>query len=446
MLKIAKLSGISACFRAFCLAVILGGGAAAQTSAGDQTAKIGVLAFRGAGPAEAQWQPLARYLSDAVDGWRFEIVPVTLVSAPGEIRAGSLDFLITNPGHYVTLAEQFGLGALATRERRVGDEAKGLMRYGTVIFTRSDSGIVALDDLKGKRVAAVSPEAFGGFQLAWQEFTDRGIDPFSDIETIRFMGFPQDAIVTAVLNGEVEAGIVRSGLLEGLASEGRISLPDFVVLHNNSQPGYPYMVTGRLYPEWPFTALPGIDKSLREAVTLALLDTQKPQVAGAFALQDLWSAPLSYEDVRQLTSAYHDAGTEPVETENLIKDPYFFIFLIVVGGTILFLVRSTPQIAWRSRKPVKSAVLPETEEERELACFKERFDNLTKREREILSMICNGQQTREIAETLGISPKTVEYHRANLLQKTDAGTTARLVQLATRFGFDLGFSPGHSTK
>jgi len=36
----------------------------------------------------------------------------------------------------------------------------------------------------------------------------------------------------------------------------------------------------------------------------------------------------------------------------------------------------------------------------------------------------------------------VEFHRANLLKKTDAGTTTRLVQMATRLGYDLGFSRG----
>ncbi len=85
-------------------------------------------------------------------------------------------------------------------------------------------------------------------------------------------------------------------------------------------------------------------------------------------------------------------------------------------------------------------------EDPEIADIKRRFESLTKRELEILSMICFGHPSKEIAETLGISPKTVEYHRANLLQKTDAGTTAHLVQLATRFGYDLGITLGDLSK
>lgn len=408
----------------------------AQTLAPDNVARIGVLAFRGAGSAESQWQPLAAYLSGAVNGWRFEVVPVTLVSALDEIKSNGLEFLITNPGHYVTLAEQFGLGVLATRERRAQVSGAGLLRYGTVIFSRQDSGIQILDDLKGKRLAAVSPDAFGGFQLAWQEMVNQGVDPLTDIGAIRFMGFPQDAIVAEVLAGNVEAGVIRSGLLESLAAEGRIDISDLVVLQNNSQMAYPYMVSGRLYPEWPFTALPGIDKHLREAVVVALLDTQQPSAVEAFALKDIWSAPLSYDEVRTLNAAYRDANMDG-------KDSYSTYLYLITITLMILLIWISWQIMWR-RKPIARPELEDvtSEDAPEIADIKSRFQSLTKRELEVLSMICTGNPSREIAKTLGISPKTVEYHRANLLQKTAAGTTAHLVQLATRFGYDLGFSLG----
>ncbi len=48
------------------------------------------------------------------------------------------------------------------------------------------------------------------------------------------MGFPQDEIVSAVARGDVQAGVIRSGLLESLNAEGRINLSDFVVLQSNS--------------------------------------------------------------------------------------------------------------------------------------------------------------------------------------------------------------------
>ncbi len=414
-----------------------------------RVAHVGVLAFRGAELARARWQPLADYLGASVDGWDFVLVPVTLVSAPEKIESKQIDFLITNPGHYVTLADQLALSVLATRERRVG--GAGLLRYGSAIFCRRDAGITSLADLRGKRLAAVSPDAFGGFQLAWHEFRRQQIDPFTDLASIRFMGFPQDAIVAAVASGEVDAGVVRAGLLENLAAENRIRLQDFRVLQDNSQPSYPYKTSGALYPEWPFTALPGIDKRLREQVTRALLDTQLGEVAQRFGLRDLWSAPLSYESVRALVRDFQARDGRDGGRVSWIATPAAGLGLgLAAAMTVLLasimLRRRAPVPVAAAHAPGATPAAPEpaahqpetTAPPEDLA----RFQSLTKREREVLSLICVGKSSRDIADALGISPKTVEYHRSNLLQKSGAKTSAHLVQLVTRLEHDLGFSLG----
>lgn len=428
------------CAIAILTGVLLAPGATrASTHSQDQIARIGVLAFRGAQTANRQWDPLAGYLSRTIGGWDFRIVPVTLVSASEKIRNNQLEFLITNPGHYISLSEKFGLSVLATRERRSDPGSAGLLQFGTSIFALRQRGIDTLDDLRDKRIAAVSPDAFGGFQLSWHEFIKQNIDPFHDLKSLRFMGFPQDAIVGAVQSGEVDAGIVRSGLLESLAAEGRISLADFVVLQGNNQPGYPHQVSGALYPEWPFTAMPGIEKSLRENVAAALLATQKPTPLSD-GLGDLWSAPLSYETVRALTTAYHqreavtDAGTERALWIARVA-------LVALLGAAAF---AGLILALRARTPAAADAVGKRPGKLDQAAIsiKNRFETLTKREREVLSMICTGEQSKTIATKLGISHKTVEYHRSNLLHKTQAATSTQLVQLATRFGYDLGLSPG----
>ncbi len=419
-----------------CLILATGLASPARADSHFKTAHIGVLAFRGADAATDQWSSLATYLDKSVDGWRFEFVPVTLVSASEKIRAKELEFLITNPGHYVSLSEKFGLSVLATRERRTPPQAQGLLRFGTAIFVRSDSGIRTLNDLKGKRLAAVSPEAFGGFQLSWLEFDKQQIDPFKDIGSLRFMGFPQDAIVDTVLSGRVDAGIVRSGLLESLAAEGRIDLQDITVLQDNDQLGYPHHVSGALYPEWPFTALPGIEKTLREKVTLALLSTQTPSAETA-ALRDLWSAPLSYESVRTLTARYHLRDVPASVSASATWTTRLSIVALLATAAMALWALSRR----RSRR-LSDADPDDDPEDKATVEIKSRFDTLTKREREILSLICTGEQSKTIASKLGISPKTVEFHRSNLLHKTEAATSAQLVQLATRFGYDQGLSLG----
>jgi DNA-binding NarL/FixJ family response regulator len=58
--------------------------------------------------------------------------------------------------------------------------------------------------------------------------------------------------------------------------------------------------------------------------------------------------------------------------------------------------------------------------------------DLTKREKEILLLICKGYSTGEIAEELHISIRTVERHRSSLLMKTDSNNSIKLVIYAIK--------------
>jgi DNA-binding NarL/FixJ family response regulator len=64
----------------------------------------------------------------------------------------------------------------------------------------------------------------------------------------------------------------------------------------------------------------------------------------------------------------------------------------------------------------------------------DRYDLLTARERELLQLIAELKPTKEIAEILGISPHTVDTHRANLLQKLDIHSIPELILYAVRKG------------
>jgi DNA-binding NarL/FixJ family response regulator len=62
------------------------------------------------------------------------------------------------------------------------------------------------------------------------------------------------------------------------------------------------------------------------------------------------------------------------------------------------------------------------------------FDLLTDREREILQLIAESHSTKEIAAKLGLSMKTVDNHRTNLMRKLNLHDVAGL----TRYAFDIG--------
>ena len=64
--------------------------------------------------------------------------------------------------------------------------------------------------------------------------------------------------------------------------------------------------------------------------------------------------------------------------------------------------------------------------------YESKSANLSKREIEILLKICEGLSNQEIAETLFISKRTVDKHRANLLGKTHSKNTASLILFAIK--------------
>jgi len=80
------------------------------------------------------------------------------------------------------------------------------------------------------------------------------------------------------------------------------------------------------------------------------------------------------------------------------------------------------------------------EAERRNETLRARFEVLTPREREVLDMLVAGQQTKQIAQRLNISVKTVEEYRATLKRKTHASSMLELVSLATQAG---AVSGGH---
>jgi DNA-binding NarL/FixJ family response regulator len=62
------------------------------------------------------------------------------------------------------------------------------------------------------------------------------------------------------------------------------------------------------------------------------------------------------------------------------------------------------------------------------------MDRLTTREREVLQLVAEGHTSREIAEALHLSEKTIEKHRASLMAKLKIRDTASLVRAAIRHG------------
>jgi two-component system response regulator FixJ len=60
------------------------------------------------------------------------------------------------------------------------------------------------------------------------------------------------------------------------------------------------------------------------------------------------------------------------------------------------------------------------------------FDTLSNREKEVLKLIINNQSNKEVAKELGVSHRTIEAHRARIMEKMQVGSTTELVGMTVR--------------
>jgi two-component system, LuxR family, response regulator FixJ len=61
--------------------------------------------------------------------------------------------------------------------------------------------------------------------------------------------------------------------------------------------------------------------------------------------------------------------------------------------------------------------------------IKSHLESLTAREREVLDLMVKGKQNKQIAQDLGVSPRTIEIHRARVMEKMEAHSVAELVRM-----------------
>jgi RNA polymerase sigma factor (sigma-70 family) len=69
------------------------------------------------------------------------------------------------------------------------------------------------------------------------------------------------------------------------------------------------------------------------------------------------------------------------------------------------------------------------EQEKELTDFRQRFDSLTPREQEVISMVVSGMLNKQIADQLGTAENTVKVQRSRAMEKMNAQSLADLVRI-----------------
>ena len=284
--------------RIFFLTLVVALTLSAAFAASADSYKIGVLAKNGPVKAMEMWKATGDYLTSKIGGMTFEIVPLGFDEVNPAVENKKVDFFLVNSSMFITAKVKYGASAVATMVN--SRQGKPLQSFGGVIITSIDNdNINNLKDLKGKTFMAVEGSSFGGWQMAYKELVDAGIDPRADFAKLEFGG-KHDNVVYAVMNGAVDAGTVRTDTLERLVAEGMIDMEEFKIINIQNHVGFPFKCSTKLYPEWPLAKVAGTPHSVVVAVVKALKAVKPSDDAAKSAKVVGWVDAMDYSPVEAL--------------------------------------------------------------------------------------------------------------------------------------------------
>jgi ABC-type phosphate/phosphonate transport system substrate-binding protein/serine phosphatase RsbU (regulator of sigma subunit) len=320
--------------------------ASQETGARADTVRIGVLAHKGHDYCLQSWTPTAEFLTSEIANTKFEIVPLAFEDVNKSVQDGRVDFVIANSSIYVELEIKYWVSAIATMQNLALN--KSVTLFGGVIFLpKSDTSIRSLQDLHGKRFAAVDETSLGGWRMAWRELARAGINPYKDFKALTFSNSHRAAAMK-VKTGGADAGTVRTDTLERMAAQGEISLDDFRIIpfhgHGPDYEQFPFLLSTRLYPEWPIAKLRHVSDDLAKKVAASLFRMPSDSPAARSAAIAGWTIPLSYQAVHDLLKElklgpYEYLGkvtlTQIIEQHRLFITAVALFLLFLIATTIL---------------------------------------------------------------------------------------------------------------
>ncbi len=269
-----------------------------DASAEKQTIKIGVLAYKGKDVALKMWTSTGTYLQSQIPDFSFMIIPLSFDDIDTAVRNHDVDFIIANSSIYVELESNYGVSRIATMRNR-GFKGSSTAFGGAIFCKASRSDIKTLSDLKGKTFCATDETSLGGWRAAWRELHNASIEPLRDFSKLTFLD-NHESVVYAVRDGKADAGTARTDTLERMAEEGKIAIGDFLILNSQQVNGFPFLLSTRLYPEWPIARLEKTPEEISRRVAIALLSMPPESTAVRDSKTAGWTIPLDYHPVHDL--------------------------------------------------------------------------------------------------------------------------------------------------
>ena len=246
--------------------------------------------------AQKKWSGVAQYLSDEV-GEKIKIIAVPPGATDKQAKSGKIDLMIVNPVMSTLVAHRYDGDLLANVERNSGS------KIGGVILSKKGSGITKSADLRGKNIMTYKKASAAAYVFQMFHLKSQGITE-SDFASMR-ISKRQDDIVLAVRAGVVDAGFVKTGLLEAMAKEGKISLDDFEIVDQKHSDELAQVHSTILYPQWYLLATSKDGKKHASKLKKAALTLSTEHAAAKKAKIKGFVKPLSTNDLDNMLRTMH---------------------------------------------------------------------------------------------------------------------------------------------
>ncbi|MFQ6842187.1 MAG: phosphate/phosphite/phosphonate ABC transporter substrate-binding protein [Lachnospiraceae bacterium] len=207
--------------KGFVRALIAGLGMAAiagftMVASAEGTLNVQFVPTNNDGSMEAKTGPFADYLSEKL-GMDVNVTLATDYSTIVEAMAsGKVDLGIMPPAAYVQARNLDAAEAILSSQLVKYDEdteepieGEYTSTFKGEVLVKADSDMESLEDLKGKKIATLSPNSASGYIYPVAEMKDLGIDPLTDCTLTTVNDIPSE--MTAVLNGQQDACFVFQG-------------------------------------------------------------------------------------------------------------------------------------------------------------------------------------------------------------------------------------------
>ena len=287
----------------------------ADNEQSEQSVSLGVLAYRDKAQTIERWQPLADYLTQQIPGFRFHLIAGNYPSLEQEIQQKNLDFILTQPSHYVALTYSKELSSpLASMVNK--ESQNGYALFGGVIFTKKNrEDINSLVDIQGKTIVTPSKKSLGAYQMQAYELLDKNVfSQPADIEVLE-TGLPQSNAVEAVLQDKADVGFVRSGVIEKLINKGVLQADQIKIINPKTFKDFNFAVSTRLYPEWPIASFSHVKPDLVKQLLVALLKIDRDgELANHLQISGFTIA----EDYRKIDELLRTLHLPPFDAEKQI--------------------------------------------------------------------------------------------------------------------------------